>query len=72
MFIINSIDSIISSFYILSNVVKMHLWIVQTGAQCCYQYITSIKQPRFGNFKKFLSIVNMEISSPGSDLAPKF
>ena len=35
------------------------------------QYTTLIKQPRFGNLSKSLPIVNMKISSPDSDLAPK-
>ena len=34
-------------------------------------YTTLIKQPRFGNLPKSLPIVNMKISSPDSDLAPK-
>ena len=34
-------------------------------------YTTSIKQPRFGNLSKFLSIVLMKTSSPDSDLAPQ-
>ena len=35
------------------------------------EYTTLIKQPRFGNLPKSLHIVNMKISSPDSDLAPK-
>ena len=35
------------------------------------QYTTSIKRPLFGRLSKFLLIVNMEISSPDSDLSPK-
>ena len=35
------------------------------------EYTTLIKQPRFGNLSKSLPIVNMKISSPDSDLAPK-
>ena len=34
-------------------------------------YTTLIKQLRFENFSKSLPIVNMKISSPDSDLAPK-
>ena len=36
-----------------------------------FKYTTLNKQPRFGNLSKSLSIVNMKISSPDSDLAPK-
>ena len=35
------------------------------------EYTTLIKQPRIGNLSKSLPIVNMKISSPDSDLAPK-
>ena len=35
------------------------------------EYTTSIKQPRFGNLTKCLSIILMKISSPDSDLALK-
>ena len=45
---------------------------VKDGEFCMFDvYTTSIKQPRFGNLSKSLPIVNMKISIPDLDSAPK-